>query len=167
MSAPMTASLELSIELFKLSGWGGDYPDDHISDWWTRFEGKTTGSQWTEIYEEFGNHDPYDNRRPTATTHRINRIAPAYSSDYLLLKLPQKLSHHENGLVHEYATPYLMKHREGKDVTKNYWTAGYDWPSGNGLTQVADTPADALTKLAIQLIQDKVIIVGENHGDSE
>lgn len=135
------ASLELCKDLYELSGWGYTYhafgvgEHDLTDKQWYWFEGKRTGSYWEAIKADWYDRDPFDGRRPTATTHRMDLLAPAYDLGYLLRKLPQ---------VHISQQP-------------SHWAA---WcvseATANIDTICGDTPEDAAAKLAIELFKQGV-----------
>lgn len=123
-----TASLNLCKELYKLSGWGDDDRDD--LDWYRRHKDLET------IVIDIEMHDS---------------LAPAYTLGYLLRKLELKdgwnhgrldLSHCAD--VHESGTQY-------------YWAVSFnsydnDFPVGE-----ANTPEDAVCKLAIELFKQGIL----------
>lgn len=78
---------ELCKEVYELTGWRFDSSSFMSRHWIYSFEGKTTGSYWEDVYDDYRNRDPFDDRRPTGITHRLERLAPLYTSDYLLEKI--------------------------------------------------------------------------------
>lgn len=121
------ANLELSRELYELSGWGdpdgeaplGEYDLYFTQAMWCQESEK---SDW-ELYTEPSDHTIYGN----------NHIYPAYDLGFLLRKLP-KLARLDRGARNWHCTVLM-----------------------NGFVAHADTPEDAACKLAIELWKQGVL----------
>ena len=143
------ASLKLCKELYEVSGWGYTYhaygqgEHDLTDKKWYWFEAKTTGSYWEAIKTDFDDRDPHDNRRPSATTHRMGMLAPAYDAGYLLRKLPSHVSGN------------LMLETDG--TPEDRWCAYYDAMPVTLRSYYNDTPEDALASLSIKLFKQGVL----------
>jgi hypothetical protein len=127
------ASLELSKELYELSGWGnvGTYSSKNPFNYWVD---RTHDDREHELNYGGGNI-PSD-----------GGIYPAYDLSYLLHKLPQKIVRKINHIL-------MLSPTSGGD-----WRIWYD---GETFIFYADTPEDAACKLAIELIKQGVIQPGE------
>ena len=123
------ASLELSKKLYELSKWGDE--NDYQDEWYFKF-GKHLGDEETWGF----------------TRTKAMGEFPAYDSGYLLWKLPADID---------------MPSRAGDsslDVIKSEtrYYASYRVGSAQANYQgVADTPEDALCKLAIKLFEEGVL----------
>ena len=156
------ASLELSKELYELSGWGynfhyyGEGKHDRTERMWRHWQAKRTGSEWwttLDDYDVMGDcRDPFDGRRPTGITHDVLERVPAYDLGYLLRKLPPVIQ-----------DPYdkVFKHLQlwiNGDATVH---VGYVEPYAHddkvAYAQHADTPEDAACKLAIELFKQGIL----------
>lgn len=144
------ASLELCRELYEVSGWG-DYPErTHFT--WRQFEGKTTGSLYYSYAENYsaGRQDPFDGRRPTGITHRINAIAPAYDLGFLLRKLPP--------VIHEDKKFLALEINAQGDGTWDFaYTEPYDKEFLGWHITKTTIPEDAAAKLAIELFKQGLL----------
>lgn len=145
------ASLELCKELYELSGWGYRYhhpkegQHDLTDKQWYWFEGKTTRSYWEAIKTDYNDRDPYDGRRPTATTHRMGLVAPAYDSGYLLRKAGSGAGVIKNSKTYTARRPNMFGAPENKD------------PLNGRIGWEAGTPEDALCLMLIELIKQGLI----------
>lgn len=78
--------------------------------------------------------------------HRAEYVAaPAYDLGYLIRKLPTKLKSRKEKL---YLQPCIKPENKGR------WSIGYVY---SGIGNIADTPEDALAKLAIELFKKDVL----------
>jgi hypothetical protein len=148
------ASLELSKELYELSGWDDTY------------------CKWNNFYYTDGRGNRRLDRwriKHSRTTTDGKLIVPAYSLGYLLRKLPDQLGNWEHNFVyrlsmkkidHSYFFEY-SNHAWWRDNKAKFTRAGYDTSSDNlayGIKPVtADTPEDAACKLAIELFKQGVL----------
>lgn len=88
----------------------------------------------------------YAHKAITPQFNAENEVAPLYTSDYLLDKLP-KFSP-----VAKDAYLTVIEKQTPKDKREDfYWTAGYFTGSGWSYTGQSDTPLKALLKLTIEL----------------
>lgn len=140
------AKLELSKELREVSGWDGTSYRYYVGD---GYDGKLMDEHyWSEHFAD--------------ECIRGGDIIPAYDSGYLLRKLP---THHNFGV------PYVGQTNGGTEYVAsfmNWWAmweydgegSGKKWHqevSAAGFLKLADTPEDALCKLAIELFKQGVL----------
>lgn len=109
-----------------------------------------------ELYELSGWFDTYffwdaDNgvaEKSEALLMHPTKNCPAYDLGYLLRKLPAKIMGKNNMLI------FLSLSHSGSEWWANYETGGN---SRAEIQMSADTPEDALTKLAIELFKQGVL----------
>jgi hypothetical protein len=140
---------DLCKQVYEATGWNYNYSDFMSMHHIYSFEGKTTGSYWEDVYDDYRNRDPFDGRRPTGITHRLESLAPLYTSDYLLEKLPRQI---------------MGKSLEiyGFDEETGMYLVRYDVmdlvPSNQGWYGArADTPLKALLLLTLALHKEGLL----------
>lgn len=128
------ASLELSKQLYEVSGWAE-----------TEFWHYNTGATGWKV--DTG-HAPL----PKGYYDNVEKFVPAYDLGYLLRKLPKQLPDPDTGYESE---DYLAI-----QCFSNSYSAWYVDATGEPVpdfTENADTPEDALAKLAIRLFKQGVL----------
>lgn len=139
-----TASLELSKELYELSGWEVDrvwsmHPKDFEKG---LMDGMIIGGKRIEV-----------EKVPTVCLRMGQaEIAPAYDLGYLLKKLPKNVKGGDNWLQLDCALD--------DDLWRARYADGKDWTFDELLVKLSltsDTPEDALCKLAIELFKNGVL----------
>lgn len=126
------ASLPNCKELYELSGW------DDTKDTYKRLAG-LHDLKWKDWFFADYNNGKWDDVG--------EQSVPAYSLGYLLRKLP--IGHPENNVFAE-----LSVHRYLKDKWSAIWQTE---DMETEVMQIADTPEDALCKLAIELFKQGVL----------
>lgn len=137
------ASLELCKELFELSGWG-NYAGDEPQNGWHDIDGYLECSPRSDF--EIGREKP---REPH---HIFQLIAPAYDLGYMLRKLPQDEA---NSFPHHFR-PHLEQERKGQWSAYLECDTAYEGGEHKGFS-MADTPEDAVARLAIDLFKQGVL----------
>jgi hypothetical protein len=132
-SRNMNAKKDLCKTLYELSGW--------VTEYWHQ-----TDEYGTSVVR-------YGAEVPKEVRWTGDELIPAYDCGYLLRKLPGSFQYKGDWY-------YLMLGRAIDDYDKGYtWAAGYMSIShiNERLQQLADTPEDALCKLAIQLFKNGIL----------
>lgn len=133
------ASLELCKELYELSEWGK-------TEWaygkWTPEDKKPFMAEYN--YGEFG-HDAF-------------RVAPAYDLGYLLRKL-RAIDDPDNGEPKNiYVELTVLENYSNATAVRGITDVGINQPRQRQLPSCeADTPEDALCKLAIELFKQEIL----------
>jgi hypothetical protein len=126
------ASLELSKQLFEVSGWGKPTFDGSGETAFVYY------SNADEINDDFANY------RPMVIEKDGN--VPAYDLGFLLRKLPK-------GVTTKYANGTYYKQVKLEHI-KTRWCAYYS----SRLSSIADTPEDCAVKLAIELFKQGILV---------
>lgn len=138
------ASLELCKELYELSGW-----DDTNSYWYLEHQIRLSNGNYDTLQTML-----VDKHYRAGTSPKTNFI-PAYTAGYLLRKLPRIIK------SFEYHNHTLLLHPDD-----DLWIVGYyeKWATKlvvkARLSLYADTPENALCKLAIELFNQNILKKG-------
>lgn len=128
-------SLELCKELYELSGW----TTNMVHYCQTRLEPAVVPAERIQKYGKF------------EVQHQTIEIFPAYNAGFLLRKLPEEIEH----------TKLILTNGErphaGYAGRGNYGNYALD-ESFYSKAQYADTPGDALCKLAIKLFKSGILV---------
>lgn len=129
-------SLEISKQLYEVSGWDSD------TYYWLQGEVPSLAKQ--DNYPTVVFHNDSLSEYPYA----YRRICPAYDSDYLLEKLPPS--------IEEPTTEYFFELVRG---IEGEWLGIYrDVNDGQYTSSEAYTPSDCLALLAIELFKSGVLV---------
>ena len=99
----------------------------------------------SQLYEYWDDHDELC---VISIEDADDALVPAYTSDYLLEKLPSPLIFHNNDCA-------IEVRRTKKD--KYMWSANIRHSYGQFFKQLSDTPLKALLKLALKLHEEKIL----------
>jgi hypothetical protein len=151
------ASLELSKKLYELSGFKWGITNEKQWMWVTYPKGVYTGSGPNRTYE--GEDWSYTKCVPQNYRGSNAMVAPAYDVGSLQRKLPSSIPSKE----HKGKRAYLTTRKDERDpdnIDKGYvyfaWYAVIgDDPSDYGVH--ADTPENAICKLAIELLEGGIL----------
>lgn len=102
-----------------------------------------------ELYELSGWETDYTTKEFDDKNHIVG--TPAYSLGYLLRKLPRTITDDEDEEIYQLMVMAVLD--------ENKWLAGYDNTIHTPHASYADTPENALCKLAIELIKSGVLKV--------
>lgn len=142
------SSTELSKKLYKLSGW-------HNTDYWWRLHKPNNLSKLYTVAEmDLDNYRFRGESEPNRRFREENTFYPAYDSGYLLRKLPESFEADGLHYIGDSIQPVFYP---DMDITNDGFEFGYTNGGENMYTSTADTPEDALCKLAIRLFEEGVL----------